>query len=647
MSDGERTTILLVEDDAILALAGKDRLEQAGYAVLTASRGEAAVELATGRPEVALVLMDIDLGHGMDGAEAARRIIAQRDVPVLFLSSHTEPEVVERTEQISSYGYVVKDSGEVVLEASIRMAFRLHAEKLRVQDRQRKIEEINRVLEESIAERIQAEAVAREQMDLRTRVFNSLDARLAVVDGDGIIQEVNDSWRRFALENGGVDESTWGVGADYFRKVSPAAGDMTCALRAYDGVRRVQRGEIPFFEVEYPCHSPSVKRWFIMRAVPLAGREGSVLVSHTDVTVARLTEEALRASREMLAHTQAIGHTGSWELDVLENRLTWSDETYRIFGLRPQESTPSYDWFLSMVHPDDRERIDAAYTASVRERQDVYEIEHRIVRPGTGEVRYVFEKSIHVKDMTGAIVRSLGLVDDITEWKKAQQERENALAIVQQQLREKEVLLRETHHRIKNNIASIGHLLSLQAGTVDSPEAVRALQDATARVTGMRVLYDRMLRADEYSAAAADLYLSELVDSSVAIFAGTGQATVRKELQHFRLDPRRLFPLGIIVNELVTNAMKYAFAERAGGVLRVAVAREGDRMILTIADDGPGLPPGFDFRTAEGFGIMLVRMLCEQIDAEPVVESSRRGVRWTISFAVTDEAEGPSPAKGG
>lgn len=70
-------------------------------------------------------------------------------------------------------------------------------------------------------------------------------------------------------------------------------------------------------------------------------------------------------------------------------------------------------------------------------------------------------------------------------------------------------------------------------------------------------------------------------------------------------------------------------------------------MILTIADDGPGLPPGFDFRTAEGFGIMLVRMLCEQIDAEPVVESSRRGVRWTISFAVTDEAEGPSPAKGG
>ena len=119
-------TLLLVEDEALIALAEKHQLSAAGYRVIHVTSGERAVETMKAQGhEIDLILMDIDLGPGIDGTEAAEQILASWQVPLVFLSSHTEHEVVDKTERITSYGYVVKNSGEVVLLASLRMAFRL------------------------------------------------------------------------------------------------------------------------------------------------------------------------------------------------------------------------------------------------------------------------------------------------------------------------------------------------------------------------------------------------------------------------------------------------------------------------------------------------------------------------------------------
>ncbi len=118
--------ILLVEDEAIRALAEAQQITKYGFEVKTAYTGEKAIEIIGSNPDISLVLMDIDLGRGMDGTVTARKILEHHDLPIVFLSSHTEPAVVEKTEGISSYGYIVKNSGETVLIASIKMAFRLH-----------------------------------------------------------------------------------------------------------------------------------------------------------------------------------------------------------------------------------------------------------------------------------------------------------------------------------------------------------------------------------------------------------------------------------------------------------------------------------------------------------------------------------------
>jgi CheY-like chemotaxis protein len=125
MTDPGGKTILLVEDERLVAIAERRTLEQHGYRVVPASTGETAVEIAAGQPEIDLVLMDINLGPGIDGIEAAEQILGLRDLPLVFLSSHTDPAVVEKTERITSYGYIVKNSGDTVLITSLKMAFRL------------------------------------------------------------------------------------------------------------------------------------------------------------------------------------------------------------------------------------------------------------------------------------------------------------------------------------------------------------------------------------------------------------------------------------------------------------------------------------------------------------------------------------------
>ncbi len=125
MKADRKKTLLLVESDLLIALAKQKELENYGYNVITANTGEKAVALSKENDNIDLYLMDIDLGRGIDGTEAAELILRDRDIPVVFISSHMEPEVVEKTEKITSYGYVVKSSSITVLDASIKMAFKL------------------------------------------------------------------------------------------------------------------------------------------------------------------------------------------------------------------------------------------------------------------------------------------------------------------------------------------------------------------------------------------------------------------------------------------------------------------------------------------------------------------------------------------
>jgi PAS domain S-box-containing protein len=129
----------------------------------------------------------------------------------------------------------------------------------------------------------------------------------------------------------------------------------------------------------------------------------------------------LRESENRLSRAQEISHLGGWELDLENNRLTWSDEVFRIFGLQPQEFAATYEAFLEAIHPEDRAAVDAAYSGSIRDGRNSYEIEHRVIKRSSGEVRIIHEKCEHFRDEAGQIIRSVGMVHDITERKQAEE----------------------------------------------------------------------------------------------------------------------------------------------------------------------------------------------------------------------------------
>lgn len=199
-------------------------------------------------------------------------------------------------------------------------------------------------------------------------------------------------------------------------------------------------------------------------------------------------------------------------------------------------------------------------------------------------------------------------------------------------LASKELLLKEVHHRIKNNLATVSNLLDLQSQS-SSPEVRGMFNVAINRVNSMAVLYDKLLSSEHYESISCKSFLSGILDSMMSFFPDAANIRIETQLHDFNLAPKKLFPLGIIVNEIVTNIMKHAFIGRDSGHIHISLAKTDDVAMLVIQDDGVGLPDGFDPREATGFGLMLVGMLAEQLGGTFAMHASA-GTRSVVSFSI-------------
>ena len=182
-------------------------------------------------------------------------------------------------------------------------------------------------------------------------------------------------------------------------------------------------------------------------------------LSYSNIKLVRSLSErdalmnSLRESEERLKRSQEIARLGSWELDLVNNHLFWSDEVYRIFGLQPQEFGATYEAFLERVYPEDREAVNAAYSGSLRDNRDTYEIEHRVTRRDTGETRIVHEKCEHFRDSSGRIIRSVGMVHDITDRKKAEAE----ILKLSEDMAARNAQLEDANKELESFIYSVSH----------------------------------------------------------------------------------------------------------------------------------------------------------------------------------------------
>ena len=221
--------------------------------------------------------------------------------------------------------------------------------------------------------------------------------------------------------------------------------------------------------------------------------------------------------------------------------------------------------------------------------------------------------------------RFLGFVDDITERRRAETE-------IRQNLREKEVLLKEIHHRVKNNMNVITSLLSLQAREIHGEDqAVAALNESIQRVRSMALVHEKLYQVSDLSKIPFREYIETLVQELLTIHDAQNRISVNYQVEPLKLSINLAIPCGLILNELITNALKHAFPQLDRGHIGVALATTEAGYRLTVSDDGKGMPESVDIASAESLGLHLVHILIEQLVGQFVINRAQ-GTEIQITF---------------
>ncbi len=312
--------------------------------------------------------------------------------------------------------------------------------------------------------------------------------------------------------------------------------------------------------------------------------------------------QLLENSHRMLTETEEVGKVGGWEFNVLTGQQTWTEEIYRIHEL-DRTFNPTVDTGVSFYTPDSRPTIERAVRAAVMQGES-FDLELEIIT-AKGNLRWV--KAIGHADLKHQ--RVYGFFQDITERKQVE-------AALQVALADKVVLLKEIHHRVKNNLQIVSSLLNLQANRIASSDAKSALLDMRGRVGSMALIHEHLYRSDNLAAVDLAAYLRSLCTQLVRSSAATsGTIRLQMDLAPGLLGIDKAIPCGLLVNELVTNALKHAYPDGRCGVLCVGLQplEGGPVWHLRVADDGVGLPPGFDLAHLTSLGLKVVGDLARQL----------------------------------
>ncbi|HUX39141.1 MAG TPA: histidine kinase dimerization/phosphoacceptor domain -containing protein, partial [Rectinemataceae bacterium] len=204
-------------------------------------------------------------------------------------------------------------------------------------------------------------------------------------------------------------------------------------------------------------------------------------------------------------------------------------------------------------------------------------------------------------------------------------------ARIRELLSERETFIKEVHHRVKNNMNTVFSFLMYEAGLLDDEKTQGMLQEAAGRVRSMGLLYEKLYQSSLSGQIAIRDYFPTLLEEIVALFPPTVEVGVRAEIEDITLGERVISPLGILLYELASNSMKYAFSDRKRGMISLRVRREAGGIELSYADDGVGLPEGVGPAGSGGFGMSLVELLARQIGGS--IELDRRqGAAFILRF---------------
>jgi two-component sensor histidine kinase/PAS domain-containing protein len=338
----------------------------------------------------------------------------------------------------------------------------------------------------------------------------------------------------------------------------------------------------------------------------------------------------------------AVRHTGEWQFQRLLEKLPaaaytcdpdglityFNPQAERFWGRAPKLQDP-VDRFCGSfkLYATDGAPLahDACWMALALKMNQEYNGHEIIIERPDGQRLTALAYANPMHDEAGTLLGAVNVLVDITARKQAEEE-------LQTSLHEKEVLLKEIHHRVKNNLQVIASLLYLQSDQLKDPEDVALFEDTQNRVKSMALVHESLYRTGDLARFNFAHYVESLTTHLFQSHVAEGSCiSLDMELDEITFDVDTAIPCGLILNELLTNALKYAFPDGRSGNIHITLRAAAEHVILSVHDTGIGFPEGCDFRHTESLGLQLVGMMTEQLGGTLTL-TCEGGTTFTVSI---------------
>jgi PAS domain S-box-containing protein len=586
--DNTERTILLVEDEVLIAMAEERQLSGAGYNVITAFSGEDAIEIAVNNENrIDIILMDIDLGRGIDGTQAAMEILKHREIPVLFQSSHTEKDIVEKTEKITSYGYVVKHSGITILDASIKMAFKLHKAYKELKEKE-------------------------ESLLMKERAIESSINAIAISDPEGEIIYVNPSF----LKLWGYDNISEVIGmkASMLMKKSgknETACDNLFTAGGMQGEMIALRKDNTVFDVE-----TSASEIFSQQNKHLG-----LIAAFQDITERKLAEARINESRE--SYRVLVENIESMVCEVdCNGYYTYLSPAYKkITGYSPEELLGNP--VTGHIHPDDFKHWSMICCSNKKPDNSIRGIWRFQIK--NGEWRWL-DCSVTYFERTPGNIRAVMISTDITE---RIYEEEKMKEII----RQNELYLVELRERVANNAVIINTFVDFLMGRFANDASKRIFMQTESRIRFCVSIYEKFHTMPGPSGVNLYNYIQDVLDSITIITNEVKENIIISErMSEIRLNIKWVLPLGLVLNELISNAVKYAYSIDRQDKIEISHLCHSGKITLCVTDRGGGFTCFEKTDKAINLGFSLAMKVAEMINGEiQFSDDSGTGCSFTFS----------------